>query len=1157
MRVVIKGGVWKNTEDEILKAAISKYGKNQWARISSLLVRKTPKQCKARWMEWLDPAIKKTEWSKEEDEKLLHLAKLMPTQWRTIAPIVGRTANQCLERYQKLLDEAERAENDELGLAGVDDAGPSADDVRRLRPGEVDPDPENRPARPDPIDMDEDEKEMLSEARARLANTQGKKAKRKARERQLEEARRLAILQKKRELKAAGILMRAKPKKNGMDYMADIPFEKQPAAGFYDTSVEQSKRVSAPTGKTLRELEGGKRKQDREEDDRREKKRKAREAKDKDADAMSHFVPSKDALLQQRREEQQISKRRKLVLPTPQVSERELEDLVKVGRAGESARAMVDESGNEASQGLLGEYSALGDAKNARTPRTAPQHDNVMAEARNLRNLTAQQTPLLGEENTPMHELHGRTGFEAATPRGQVAATPNPLATPFRSGASDVSATPVSTVGATPLRTPMRDSLSINDENASQYGVTPREERHRLNDVKRQLRAGFSALPQPKNEFELVLPEEEEEAAESAEVSEAMRIEDRTEREAKLKAIKEAEEKAELERRSQAVKRGLPRPAEVDAAALLAQLDLEAQDSDAPAADKDDKARREAERLVTIEMIRLLEHDATLYPPPGSKRAGGGKSTLPRIADDELAAARKAVHDEIAQAVGLPGASEAVLKRTVILQAEDFDKVWRPTYERLAYDAGTDRYVEKETLSDGQRIAGLRALIESNRDKMASESAKAAKQEKRLGQLLGGYVARGKTLAAKLTENYDELSRTRVELESFARLALNEDGAMVRRTEGLREEVDKLERKERDGQMRFKELLDLKEQLEREVQDMELQEAELINRLNTCTNSYSVHLDPYIHPPSLQLLPLVLHAPSSSTRLKMLDFGLPTSLDGLSRSIFVIISSEIGDKTFLIAAILSMRHPRVTVFAAAFSALAVMSFLSALLGTIVPTLLPKRWTTVAAAVLFFVFGAKMLQEGLEMEAGEKGREKMEEEMREVQKEVEEAEEEATGRPTAVALDDMEEGHGRAAAAGSEEGLPQPATSRARSGSVSKAKDHAIGQISDGVKNLAQLLFSPIFIQAFILTFLAEWGDRSQITTIALAAAHNVWIVTFGTTLGHCVCTGMAVIGGRWVSQHISIKHVTLGGAVLFLIFGLIYSYEAWNYVEEVLPAGLA
>lgn len=181
----------QNTEDEVLKAAIAKYGKNQWyalcrssthsiltpirARISSLLVRKTPKQCKARWYEWLDPSIKKTEWSKvrrlnylvlmiflmvlllqTEDEKLLHLAKLMPTQWRTIAPLVGRTATQCLERYQKLLDEAEAKENEELGLAGPGDTGPGAEDVRKLRPGEIDPDPETKPARPDPIDMDED-----------------------------------------------------------------------------------------------------------------------------------------------------------------------------------------------------------------------------------------------------------------------------------------------------------------------------------------------------------------------------------------------------------------------------------------------------------------------------------------------------------------------------------------------------------------------------------------------------------------------------------------------------------------------------------------------------------------------------------------------------------------------------------------------------------------------------------------------------------------------------------------------------------------------------------------------------------------------------------------------------------------------------------------
>jgi pre-mRNA-splicing factor CDC5/CEF1 len=191
---MVKGGVWRNTEDEILKAAVMKYGKNQWARIASLLHRKSAKQCKARWYEWLDPSIKKTEWSREEEEKLLHLAKLMPIQWRTIAPIIGRTAAQCLEHYEYLLDQAQRKEGEEHG-----------EDPRRLRPGEIDPTPETKPARPDPIDMDEDEKEMLSEARARLANTQGKKAKRKAREKQMEEARRLASLQKRRELRAAGL----------------------------------------------------------------------------------------------------------------------------------------------------------------------------------------------------------------------------------------------------------------------------------------------------------------------------------------------------------------------------------------------------------------------------------------------------------------------------------------------------------------------------------------------------------------------------------------------------------------------------------------------------------------------------------------------------------------------------------------------------------------------------------------------------------------------------------------------------------------------------------------------------------------------------------------------------------------------------------------
>lgn len=234
------GGVWTNVEDEILKVAVMKYGQNQWARISSLLTRKTPKQCKARWCEWLDPSIKKIEWSREEEEKLLHLAKLMPTQWRTIAPLVGRTPAQCLEHYERLLDAAAAA-----GSSEPTPMAASLEDARKLRPGEIDPSPETKPARPDPVDMEEDEKEMLSEARARLANTQGKKAKRKAREKMLEDARRLASLQKRRELRAAGLIGGGGRRPGSMNYVNEIPFERKPVPGFYDGSVELAKEAQA------------------------------------------------------------------------------------------------------------------------------------------------------------------------------------------------------------------------------------------------------------------------------------------------------------------------------------------------------------------------------------------------------------------------------------------------------------------------------------------------------------------------------------------------------------------------------------------------------------------------------------------------------------------------------------------------------------------------------------------------------------------------------------------------------------------------------------------------------------------------------------------------------------------------------------------------
>ena len=274
MKSMVKGGIWKNSEDEILKAAVMKYGLNHWSRIASLLVQKTPAQCKSRWYEWLDPSVKKTEWSREEDEKLLHLAKIFPTQWRTIAPIVGRTAHQCQERYDKLLDEAQ-------GRNEVDEHDP-----RRLRPGEIDPNPETRPAKADAVDMDDDEKQMLQEARARLANVRGKKAKRKAREKVMEETRRLSLLQKDRELRAAGLSASSSSvrlKRGEIDYNREIPFEVVPEVGMHDLGgiEENPKPDRRLQGANIEALEGKSRaaeeKRYRKEDKRIIKKLKERE----------------------------------------------------------------------------------------------------------------------------------------------------------------------------------------------------------------------------------------------------------------------------------------------------------------------------------------------------------------------------------------------------------------------------------------------------------------------------------------------------------------------------------------------------------------------------------------------------------------------------------------------------------------------------------------------------------------------------------------------------------------------------------------------------------------------------------------------------------------------------------------------------------------
>ncbi|KAJ6974776.1 cell division cycle 5-like protein [Populus alba x Populus x berolinensis] len=794
MRIMIKGGVWKNTEDEILKAAVMKYGKNQWARISSLLVRKSAKQCKARWYEWLDPSIKKTEWTREEDEKLLHLAKLMPTQWRTIAPIVGRTPSQCLERYEKLLDAA----------CVKDDNYDPGDDPRKLRPGEIDPNPESKPARPDPVDMDEDEKEMLSEARARLANTKGKKAKRKAREKQLEEARRLASLQKRRELKAAGIDNRhRRRKRKGIDYNSEIPFEKRPPPGFYDVADEDRPVEQPKFPTTIEEIEGKKRM------DIEAQLRKQDAAKNKIAERQD--APS--AILQANKlnDPETVRKRSKLMLPAPQISDHELEDIAKMGYASDllaGSEELMEGSG--ATRALLANYAQT--PRQGMTPLRTPQRtpagkgDAIMMEAENLARLRESQTPLLGGENPDLHP----SDFSGVTPKKREIQTPNPMLTPSATPGGvgltpRIGMTPSrDSFGITPKGTPIRDELHINED--MDIHDSEKLEQRRQADLRRNLRSGLGNLPQPKNEYQIVIqppPEDNEEPEEKIE-------EDMSDRIAREKAAEEARLQALLRKRSKVLQRELPRPP-------MASLELIRDSLLRADGDKSSfvppTSIEQADEMIRKELLALLEHDNAKYPleeKPSKEKKKGSKhaskrsaASIPMIEDFE--------EDELKQADNLIKVEAQYIRVAMGHEDESLDEfieAHKTCINDLMYFPTRNAYGLSSVAGNMEKLMALQNEFEIVKTRLEAEREKALRLEKKVNVLTQGYQIRAeRQLLPPIEVTLKQMDTAGTELECFQALQRQEQLAASHRINGLWEEVQKQKELEQTLQRRYGDLV--------------------------------------------------------------------------------------------------------------------------------------------------------------------------------------------------------------------------------------------------------------------------------------------------------------------------------------------------------------
>lgn len=232
-------------------------------------------------------------------------------------------------------------------------------------------------------------------------------------------------------------------------------------------------------------------------------------------------------------------------------------------------------------------------------------------------------------------------------------------------------------------------------------------------------------------------------------------------------------------------------------------------------------------------------------------------------------------------------------------------------------------------------------------------------------------------------------------------------------------------------------------------------------------------------------------------------------LQAFTASFSMIIISELGDKTFIISAIMSMENSRALVFLASATALILMTMLSVVMGVAV-TIIPKLYTHYASMFLFLYFGLKMLHEAYCMGSEDNS------EFEEVKRSLEEDKNKNKITDLNCKLitsdhnnnNNNDHDHNKMVQSDFNNNdstvLPKP---------TQELKVEALWFNGGG----------PLILKVFTMIFLAEWGDRSQISTVVLAARDNVIGVLSGALLGHILCTGLAVLAGRLVADHISVK----------------------------------
>ncbi|XP_038723775.1 protein PAM71-homolog, chloroplastic isoform X2 [Tripterygium wilfordii] len=208
------------------------------------------------------------------------------------------------------------------------------------------------------------------------------------------------------------------------------------------------------------------------------------------------------------------------------------------------------------------------------------------------------------------------------------------------------------------------------------------------------------------------------------------------------------------------------------------------------------------------------------------------------------------------------------------------------------------------------------------------------------------------------------------------------------------------------------------------------------------------------------------------------------SKSGLAAAFSLIFVSEIGDKTFFIAALLAMQYEKGLVLLGSMGALSLMTILSVVIGRIFHSVPAQFQTTLpigeyAAVTLLLFFGLKSIKDAWDLPSNEVNK-------------------------NSPGLDEYAE-----------------------------AEELVKEKVSKPLSNPLEIIW-----KSFSLVFFAEWGDRSMLATIALGAAQSPWGVASGAIAGHFIATFIAVLGGAILANYISEKLVGYLGGVLFLVFAV-------------------